>query len=733
MKKFSLFIIFGILFSSLFGQRLDYEDDVYELIKKNKIDEVYPILWQYQRQDPHFANTYVQIAMIAQFYAKEYDPLIDKKEVDHFIYVAKLCWGLAKGKMTEKEVRKNREFFENAKIVDNIKNLAFEDVMRFVEKRNAEIVEYEKNVKIIVANYHASVRHYNECIRLFHGINRKNAKIKDIYLNVNDSLLQTAKNLSASFDSTLFYFQEYKTALKNYPVKKYNPTYQLQPIITFRLEGLTSSNFLKNEVPIWDYGTWVRDLFATLNSEIKENRNKAMLVDGEMNQKIEDLSTANFTKETPPFYSLDAKLVNKIEKYDFQSVLAAFLTYKEQKIKFLCLLHSPLNNKNDTNFIPLPQRARFYESLLQEKNFTDSLNSYFSKQISKRNVRKYQDFFSIYQGEDGIKKYSTKESTENKNLLNQSFENLKFFAWDEINKRKNDSATVSHNKKNIPLYVQIPDFEKCKLNEYFTTAISSDENKNTYLTGFYKTSQKATSCFVAKMDKHRKIEWVKTFTIKPNSQETGTVLQANENGCAAILSANVDGTILNIFLRLDGAGKEISKKELAAAKFLPRIFVFDEINEKMILISKGIHYNSVANDFSQCYVSSFSAAGDTLWNSRIEFDGNVADMVKVDTVFYVFGNFAKLTLTDGKSVNSQAKTNSFVAQITEKGKILKLKPFFNTDSYFVMKVTKINSETINLIGIRSEPQDCRQIAKNKLGNIFYGLMNLKTELYFTNK
>ena len=80
MKYFKT-ILFPLIILGLFNEisaqsALKYKD-VFETLSTQGEELAYPLLRQHQQQDPLHANTYYQLGVISQKWAKKYDPLTE--------------------------------------------------------------------------------------------------------------------------------------------------------------------------------------------------------------------------------------------------------------------------------------------------------------------------------------------------------------------------------------------------------------------------------------------------------------------------------------------------------------------------------------------------------------------------------------------------------------------------------------------------------------------------------
>ena len=116
-KYYSIYFIIVLLasnFSSLAqsqSQELLKYKDVFEVLTTQGDEKAYPGLKLHQQQDPYHVNTYYQLGVICQKWAKKYDPLTEYDNVKYFVYHAKLYLDMAVKYLDDKEARKNREFY----------------------------------------------------------------------------------------------------------------------------------------------------------------------------------------------------------------------------------------------------------------------------------------------------------------------------------------------------------------------------------------------------------------------------------------------------------------------------------------------------------------------------------------------------------------------------------------------------------------------------------------------
>ncbi|MEN8119018.1 MAG: hypothetical protein ABFS35_01665 [Bacteroidota bacterium] len=735
---FLILISFFVINPVIIAQRNLRYKDVYKAVVEKSREEAYSILLIYQKQDPYFPNPYFQLGLIAKYWSKDYDALTDIKDVNFFIYNTNLYFGLAKAKIDEKEIRKNDDYYKNASSFNELEKLNFEDVKSYINEQIAANNEYKRNVEIVTNYYNSSIDHYNYCIKVFKEINQDNLKIKDIYMTADEEFIKKLDDLENSFDSTIYYLQNYQTAIKNYPIKEHNQKYQLYPIETYRLQGLTSSDFLKDKIHLWDYGTWVKDFKLILNTDIKQLRGDVGRANKDLDKHLKSITNSNKYKTDFKKYKVDEKLINRIGKYDYNSLLVSLFRYKEAKQEFLAKSKDPVNDALDTsNIFSMFQKAKFYDDLVKSKNLADSMNADFQIRINSYDVNKYKQFFKDnYSGETGLKNYTQTESAFLNSELDSAFYNFRNYLLRDM-LHENKIVTLPYRKNNIELKIVNQLFTEAKPGKFHITAYSKDNSGNYYATGFIKQRNPGVSAFVLKTTKLDNIEWLKVYPIGKTSNDFGSFIQATENGCELLVTSIRGPEIKNHVFRMGLDGKQASKKEVKTG-LIPRYFNYDEINENYLIAFKGLNVNEFENLSDNLIINEYDGTTLTVkWSTVLNLKGSLVNIIKMNESFFVFTNFTKFAsgsnIISSKAGVQNTETNSLLFILNNFGEVQKTVPYLSESSFFIAKAIKINSNTINMVGFNQPLISTRTAVKEDFAKPVYLLVNTNGEIYYDNR
>ncbi len=693
-----LFFIFIFNISSFAQKKLDYKD-VYDVVLSKNNEKAYTLLLAYQKQEPDFANTYFQLGLIAKQWAKEFNPFTEFVYTKFFIYNTKLYFNLAKFKL-EKEKKKNINYYTNIRIATENKKLSVDDITEFIEEQVEEIKIYEENIIQIITYFNKSSDKYNECVDIFMDINREYSKIKNIYLTQEKEFLLKTEQLESNFDSTIYYFEQYKNATDKYPIAGYDQKYILKDIITYRLDGLTNSNFLENNFSLWNYKKWVRKVKETKDVNVSENRNDIFSIDSLMKSKINQLSKSNFSDSLKP-YKLNEKLVYKIEKFDNNSLLVKLFKLNETKINYLTLVKKTVNDTANSDKFSLFQYAQYCNILRENKIISDSLNKNFRISINAEQIRKYKNFYlSEYNGMTGLKDYAYRQELFFQEKQDAVFKNLKKKLFETEYDIKN--GTFFYYNKLTDIKKAFVNKQNINANEYYISDFIIDKNNKLTLSGFYKTKKGNLAGFTGQTENMKKFKVFKKSNISDTSDIINTLIEDFKGGYFTI-ETSIGKSIVNTLIKYSAKGQIIMKKKLPYNK-VPRIMKFDDINNSLIIVFNGYKIDVLKTDDDEQIIYRLNLDDDLQsYAINIKAKAYIFDIIKMDTRIFLFSNYLSyIDLTGNEHVssagNSMQETNILLTIISGDGFVEKHVTVKKDKAFFGTKAIKLNSNTINVLG-----------------------------------
>jgi hypothetical protein len=679
-----------LIILNAFGQQ-DYKV-IYEAIKNMKDYEAFQTLFNYQAattsKEYANANGYYQLGLISQKMMRQYDPFLQSDNVSQCISNAKTYMSLAKHYLDAKEAKKNGAYYQATP-----EPRTFESIKNDIENRSADVLEYKKYFDQNQEYLKNGIFKYNACIETFSKINAQNSRLNDLYFLADNELKKNLKDLQDNFDSTLYYLEKLKHSLEEYSMGDYKINYSLLPVPVYRLHGLTSSNFIAKNVTLWDFKSWVNSFNAVLDADVAFLYQKVEEVHKENLGYIEKLTRLDKTG-IEPNYAINPLIVNKVYKYDYNSVVAPLLIYQEEKIN--CLYHNA-DNVIDTKLNSLNNYAKsntFYYDLIAKKQIVDSALNLTSSKANPEALKKYSAFFAKnYKDFKGFQSYLENEATANDAGLHAALDAYKNRLFKPI------SVGVLPYKE-ASLYTTIVSPDKTGEAGYFIHAKSVTSDKKVFVTGSYVNNSEIKA-FAALLNDSENIEWLKTFD-KKEGRNYGVLAAHSDNGFTVVVSVDNGNEISNYLYLLDINGNEKKNVELAS-KAVPRKLIYDDISETFFIAFKGNLYApyNISNDALHLYL--LDSGLTTVWNSYLQFTGYLSNVIRTNNQLYVYGAYSEVKDVEGKVYTTDnKKINMFVYTADASGRQVSLKTFDAPFSYYPLLVSKISNEYVDMISVKNK-------------------------------
>lgn len=213
---------------------------------------------EYQTYYPKQAHPYYLMANIHyRTFAKEH-PLLNYLELSSAIYNMILYYGNCSHFIHDESIKKEW-YMETA--VDG--KVSEETIVAFTQKRLNEAKDLRTKVDELHTSYLQLVQDYDSCLMEMSALSQHYGGEKEAQLLIDDSDMALLNRMIRRARQLPKEIERYKKALDAYPIQGYQPQFIFRPINHFRMEGMTTSDFLQNEVLLWDFVTWGETFLAT--------------------------------------------------------------------------------------------------------------------------------------------------------------------------------------------------------------------------------------------------------------------------------------------------------------------------------------------------------------------------------------------------------------------------------------------------------------------------------------
>lgn len=717
------FLCLLLLFQNFLAkaQLEDYED-FFESIGSYTDERLYSKMMAYQKKDPYFVSVYVQLGEISYNLMRKADPLQDFQTAVFWANTGALYLNLYIHYTKENEARSNREFYRNLSIPKKESKLSNEDIRGFVDKRIKQLEVYRDSLKMVYESLEKSKESYGKCIQYYHKINNSYYNLNEVLLQCDAKITDELNKLKTHFDSTLFYFEEYKARTKTFPLANYNQQYTLKAIKTFRLDGLTNANFLNDKITLWDFGSWTKEFFSIHQSDIVSLQQEIEKTD----TKFNDLDYMAGKRAIGPVEALkpiyDEKFLFRLGKYDNNSLVRDLFAYKAQKQKFYSEWLDPLSSPSDSIPGLLPRKTRYLARLAETKTETDSVLTQFKLSATIEKINRFASFFNqAYKGEKGLKAYCDRQYTELGKMLDESFFNLKqYMAKDFTYVPK---GSVPYLKDSVPL----SPVNQLYQGAYRTSLFAVTPKKAVYLTGL-EVAKAGKNPFISYVDKQGAVKWLKPLekpskTMAPGDFKASGIFP-DKSGCFVLYSLkSADSS--SILVRYDSLGTEL-KRDTLPLNQNPVFFSFDDISQTILL---AFHRKDSADteNMETWNVCLLDSSGRFVWNTLFKMDGKLVDIVKTESNFLVIANYRAFSIAGKLQKASPDGTlwGSLMVNMGPSGAIKNSIAIKKKQAFHVSHVFKLSSNSICTIGYKSAPGD-------RNGDLYFAVLQPDGKIVFTN-
>ena len=220
-------------------------------------------LEQYQKKYPWFAGVYYHLGMASEKQIPNIHPILDYNLIQRMLYNARVYYGNCRHYAQDASL-KNDDF---AGLPMKGKRVEYEDVARFANKKLQQVKNTQMQVDHLYNSYYRMVKRYGECRQMFTQFCETYPGEKQAHLRLQAQDIDLLNCLAQQFDSLKIDITTFESALANYPIDNYTPTFSFSDIQLYRLDGLTQTNFMEPHITLWNYGDFAKQFLQQQEHE----------------------------------------------------------------------------------------------------------------------------------------------------------------------------------------------------------------------------------------------------------------------------------------------------------------------------------------------------------------------------------------------------------------------------------------------------------------------------------
>ena len=689
--KYIIFIM-ALMFSiGGYTQSVKYKD-IAPIIETTSDEYALSVLKEFIVTNLDHPAANLKIATLYLKQAQETDPLIEFTKMQALAEEAKQRLFKASLVIDDKEVKKNEDFYLWVAQLKQQPVANYEIVHQYMEEKKNEINRILHSVPLVYNDFTNAVGYYDKSVKKFMNISSTYSSLKNLYMLYDEKLDEKFTSLKSSYDSSLWYFERYKSKTDTFPLKGYSQKLDIRPVIIYRYDGLVSQvNFLTDDVKIWNYGAWVDSVRKVVNNEIVGVRKLLEINEERQNQALEKLASSK-NIENLEVVEIDKSILFNLLRYDYNNPIVPLLKFKESKQKLL------LDQANDTYYdtaqISIDRKLVFYNKMLYNIKDCDSLIAQFDMRFDPVRMQKYKGFLEKhYDGIDGSKQYMFNEKNDLRkelaiygSLLKEGVQSIK--PIDSI------GNYTKYKYLRIPLTVEPPDSVEMTKGALYTTHILKTADEGYYLSGIYVPDKKTKNikAYLARINEGKVVKWFNQYDIEIDSAGTDSnnsieaVALTNEGVAIVIRSEQIEkGGVASTFVHVlqDGGQKMIRRLD---TDLFPRNVLFAEEQNNFLICLSGTEKVLNNTEKNELRIVNLNGLGEQVWVYSDYKLGGYIGMVNTQRGILITrnkevstGNEAILTMVNTSGTKSNEKT-------------------IDLGSDLINRVYKLNDTNISLLG-----------------------------------
>ena len=390
MTKIKLFqfIFLSLVVISAYGQKVKYKD-IFALLNTKRYEEAEPFLKRYLKETNDNPNAFMYMGVIFQEKSAKDDVLKQTKSAVANMDSAIFFYDKAYKSITEKEIKRNSEFYQAYNRRDlrtGEFGVKLSDIQFDLEKRMERLRERIDRVKMVKHYFTLADTLYRRTNALFRKIKSEHPQEQSLYLQADESTLESLTALALRFDSCVKVFENYRSSSTTIGRTGYDQALSLNEIHNYAADGETGANFFLDEVEVWNYKKFAEKVKAGIQKDIIPMRELLVSYDAEINKLREKLSKDSVSVKNDLTKLIDQLLLEKLKKYDPDPLPMDIFTLKISDLEYRSTLLEHRTHRDSADF-------QFRKKLLQrELIYLNKLDSAADKLTAADIDRKSADY-----------------------------------------------------------------------------------------------------------------------------------------------------------------------------------------------------------------------------------------------------------------------------------------------------------------------------------------------------
>ena len=591
MKNISKLFVLVLLFvqADLMAQKIKYKD-IFPILDAKSYDTGKPQLDAFLKnpKNADHANANLQLALYFEVKLDEYDFISDSSSLLASIDSAIIYFKKAKSLITEKELKKNDEYYQafyRRDLRTGDFGIKISDVHLDIEKKVEAIEKLNDNAVKIYTSLRKGEASYNNSNRDFASLSGRFASEKDFYLMAGDSEINILQAMVDRKDTIEAVYEEIRDAVSRLKKKGYSPEIEFMTIKNFLSDGQGSADFYANDIKLWDYSEWADQALKKIRREVLGLKERVRTAYNEINAQAQTIRLSEQIAYEDLIDEVQPSLIERLYDYDDDPLPEILLNILIEKNKYNFITNGTLNPKiRDTEDVSY--QLVIHDSLQNiVSGIQDQLNQLTEPAIN-RGAERYPKFIEeAYSSDFGLIKY--------RNRLVQQFQSAseKWSAgYTEWLERSRWAVSADIQDSIYLLSRSDSSYQTIPFAKYYTITFSEGDSSHLFVMGLEFQGAKDQG-FLARVANNRTIIWKENFNLgkfKYSDYEflvSGGFVETEEDKLTAYIYTEVEGSQNNfIILNANLSGGVNWRNELSTPNRPVDIKFNDIIKETIVYL-----------------------------------------------------------------------------------------------------------------------------------------------------
>lgn len=567
----SIVLVCSALLST--GQKIKYKD-LFPILNEKNYEEGGPQLIAYLaalKKDE--ANPNLQMGLMLEHQFLAYDIIDDSSKIYTSGDSAILFLEKAKTLITEKELKKNDEYYQaffRRDLRTGEFGIKVSDVHLDIEKKVEVIGQRINDVKTINRSLSQIEAKYAQALEKFTTISTNHEDYNSFLLSVSSDEQTELTNIQTLASDANEKAKSIQKIAEKLGSAKYQQEIELKPIDDFRKDGLQSSDLLSGTISIWDYETWSREALSEIRGGV--GLFKALITN--YYKEIREKKSKLKRSQNADGLEMPDELAKTFDKYEQESTVKKLLQVETYEAKVMKNVDLQLN-QDLMDSSKIGSQLEIYTSAMENVNVLYSLVNEITIEGLADAKKKYPEYIDSFFKTHGTASKYVEEmkdwSARNKEWITNSVE-----YWTERNKW-GIIAKEGEAERKIALFMTdslYGDFKILRVNQFTIPQVV-----------VYGVDIKTKKGHVRSFGEDRIEQWAVEFDL-PESDgllyETDTIPSTESATSFYIYNGNMEENNLSAVCYTDSGTKEWAVNVTVSKK--PVDFKFDDLTQELTIL-----------------------------------------------------------------------------------------------------------------------------------------------------